>query len=139
MKEEGKGTRGASKRAARAQRGPEANSRDSSNGLNREQHTSREETPQFIKFLSNYLFSSVCRAFFGSERGRAGKHFCRVAQAMQAERKRETIAMKGDEIDARKQNTDTQRENAKRRGDARGRGRANRAAMRLPVYRCCCC
>jgi hypothetical protein len=45
MKEEGKGTRGASKRAARAQRVPEANSRDSSNGLNREHHTSREETP----------------------------------------------------------------------------------------------
>jgi ribosomal protein S8E len=46
MKEERKGTREASKRAARAQRVPEANSRVSSNGLNREHHTSREETPQ---------------------------------------------------------------------------------------------
>jgi hypothetical protein len=46
MKEERKGTRGASKRAARAQRVPEANSRVSSNGLNREHHTSRQETPQ---------------------------------------------------------------------------------------------
>jgi hypothetical protein len=46
MNEERKGTRGASKRAARAQRVPEGNSRDSSNGLNREHHTSRQETPQ---------------------------------------------------------------------------------------------
>jgi hypothetical protein len=46
MKEERKGTRGASKRAERARRVPEANSRVSSNGLNREHHTSREETPQ---------------------------------------------------------------------------------------------
>jgi hypothetical protein len=47
MKEERKGTKGASKRAARAHRVPEANSRVSSNGLNREHHTSRQETPQF--------------------------------------------------------------------------------------------
>jgi len=45
MKEERKGTREASKRAARAQRVPEVNSRDSSNGLHREHHTSRQETP----------------------------------------------------------------------------------------------
>lgn len=45
MNEERKGTRGASKRAEGAQRVPAANSRDSSNGLHREQHTSREETP----------------------------------------------------------------------------------------------
>jgi hypothetical protein len=46
VNEERKGTRGASKRAERAQRAPEANSRVSSNGLNREHHTSRQETPQ---------------------------------------------------------------------------------------------
>ena len=49
MKEERKGTRGASKRAARAQRVPEANSRGSSNGLHREHHTSRQETPHTRK------------------------------------------------------------------------------------------
>jgi hypothetical protein len=51
MKEERKGTRGASKRAARARRVPEANSRVSSNGLNREHHTSRQETPQLRDLL----------------------------------------------------------------------------------------
>jgi hypothetical protein len=60
MNEERRRTRGASTRAAQAQRMPETNSRDSSNGLNGEYHISREELPQVPTAWS------VCRKFIQS-------------------------------------------------------------------------